>query len=254
MAIPIRSPKEIEGLKAANKIVAETLDLIEPMAKPGVTLLELDKTVDDYIVSQGGRPAFKGLYGFPNAACISLNEVIIHGIPDNRVLKDGDIVGVDIGVELDGWYGDAARTFKVGNVSDIDEKIVDASKEVLLTAISKIVVGMRFKELSQILEDEIKARGFVPLRNYCGHGIGRKPHEEPSILNYVEGKPNQGPKIKDGMVFCIEPMLCQKEGNSLVLEDKWAVVSTDGLNGSHYEHTVAIIDGKAEILTETKKG
>jgi methionyl aminopeptidase len=180
--------------------------------------------------------------------------VIIHGIPDDRALKDGDIVGIDIGVELEGWYGDAAITFKVGEVSEEDSKLVDASKEVLLTAISKISVGMRFKELSRILEEEITSRGYVPLRNFCGHGIGRKPHEEPSILNYVEGKPNQGPKIKNGMVFCIEPMICQKEGESIILEDKWAVVSRDGLNGSHYEHTVAVVDGKAEILTEITKG
>jgi methionyl aminopeptidase len=179
-----------------------------------------------------------------------MNEVIIHGIPNDRVLKDGDIVGIDIGVELNGWFGDAAVTYKVGKVNETDSKLVDASKDVLMTAISKIKVGMRFKELSAILEEEIIKRGYVPLRNFCGHGIGRKPHEEPSILNYVEGKPNQGPKIKNGMVFCLEPMICQREGDSVILDDQWSVVSKDGLNGSHYEHTVAVIDGKAEILTQ----
>lgn len=250
MAIPLRSPKDIEGLRKANKIVALTLSHISSMVKPGVKTIDIDSEVESFINNHGGRPSFKGLYGFSGSACISINEVIIHGVPNDRVLKDGDIVGIDIGVELDGWFGDAAITFKVGNVDEVSSKLVDASKDVLLTAISKIKVGMRFKELSQILEEEITSRGYVPLRNYCGHGIGRKPHEEPSILNYVEGKPNQGPKIKNGMVFCLEPMICQKEGGSKLLDDKWSVTSTDGLYGSHYEHTVAIVDGKAEILTK----
>lgn len=254
MSIPLRSPKEIESLKKAGQIVAGALDLAQEIIKPGMTSLELDKEIEKFILSKNAKPAFKGLYGFPNAACISFNEVIIHGIPNDRVFKEGDIVGVDIGVLLDGWYGDAARTLKVGKVSKEDEKIVDASKDVLLESIELIEPGMHFKELSEILEDKIISKGFVPLQNYCGHGIGRGPHEEPTILNYVVGKPKQGPKIKNGMVFCIEPMLCQKNGTSKVLDDKWSVVSVDGLNGSHFEHTVAIIDGKAVILTRGKEG
>ena len=250
MAIALRKTAEIEGLKRANRLVAQTLDFVSAMIKVGTTTQEIEEVAEEFILKKGGRPSFKGLYGFPGAICISVNEVIIHGIPDSRPLEDGDIVGVDIGTEVEGWYGDAAKTFLVGNVSQEDKKLVAASKEILYNSISQIKDGMRFKELSKILENDIISRGYVPLRDYCGHGIGKKPHEEPSILNYVEGNPKQGPKIKNGMVFCIEPMICQKEGKATVLDDKWSVVSSDGLNGSHYEHTVAMINGKAEILSE----
>lgn len=251
MAIALRSKKDIDGLRSANRLVAEALELVSKKAKAGVSTLDVASEAEELIVSKGGRCSFKGLYTppFPGAICTSVNEVIIHGIPDSTPLKEGDIVGFDIGVELNGWYGDAAITVPIGSVSSTDQELVSAAKSALLESISLIRSGMRFKELSAILESSILSSGFVPLRGYCGHGIGRLPHEEPSILNYVEGRKDQGPKIKDGMVFCIEPMLCQKSGESKLLEDRWSVVSVDGLNGSHYEHTVAIVGGKAEILT-----
>jgi len=249
MSIAIRSSKEIALLRKANQIVAGALDLAQEEIRVGMTSLELDRKIEDYIFSCGAKPAFKGLYGFPNATCISVNEVIIHGIPSQRKFESGDIVGVDIGTNFNGWFGDGARTFKVGEVSEADSKITDAAKEVLDIAVSEIRVGMHFKQLSEILERETRQRGYVPLKDYCGHGIGRKPHEEPNILNYVVGKPKQGPKIKNGMVFCVEPMLCQKDGDFIILEDNWAVVSKDGLSGSHFEYAVAIIDGVADILT-----
>lgn len=179
-----------------------------------------------------------------------VNEVIIHGIPNDYALKNGDILGVDIGVEYDGWFGDGAITFGIGEISKDDENIISCSHKTLLNAIDRIKVGMRFKELSKILEDSIISFGFVPLRGFCGHGIGTKPHEEPEIPNFVDTAINQGPKIKNGMVFCIEPMVCHTNGKPKILDDKWSVVSEDGLNGSHYEHTIAIIDSKAVILTE----
>jgi methionyl aminopeptidase len=249
MAIPIRKKSEIDALAKANHLVALTLETVKSHIKPGVTTLELDKIAEDFIRSHGAIPSFKGLYDFPNSVCTSVNSVIIHGIPDQGKLEAGDIVGIDIGVELDGWYGDAAFTAAVGDISEQNQSLIDCARDTLHEAIDSIRAGMRFKELSAVLEESITRRGFVPLRGYCGHGIGRKPHEEPSILNYVEGKPNQGPKIKDGMVFCLEPMICQKSGESKLLEDKWSVVRTDGLTGSHFEHTVAVIDGKAEILS-----
>ena len=249
MAIPIRKSSEIDALAKANHLVALTLETVKSNIKPGITTLELDKIAEDFIRSHNAVPSFKGLYDFPNAICTSVNSVIIHGIPDNRKLEDGDIVGIDIGVELDGWYGDAAFTAAVGDISEQSQSLIDCARDTLYEAIEAIQTGMRFKELSAVLEESIVSRGFVPLRGYCGHGIGRKPHEEPSILNYVEGKSNQGPKIKDGMVFCLEPMICQKSGESKLLEDKWSVVSTDGLTGSHFEHTVAVVGGKAVILS-----
>jgi len=250
MAIAIRKPQDIDKLKISNRIVAETLQLLSNEARPGMTLLELNAMGEEYIKANGGRPAFKGLYGFPAGVCTSVNEIIIHGIPDDYVLKDGDIVGFDIGVEKDGWFGDAAVTVGIGEISKENQALIDCSRDTLYHAIESIKVGMRFKELSQILENYILSKGYIPLRNYCGHGIGRKPHEEPEIPNYLESSnAKQGPKIKNGMVFCLEPMICQKSGVSKVLEDNWGVVSEDGLFGSHYEHTVAIIDNKAEILS-----
>ncbi|BCD67379.1 type I methionyl aminopeptidase [Nitratiruptor sp. YY09-18] len=251
MAIAIRKPAEIEKLRKANIIVAKTLNYLAKECKPGVSLKELDAMGEEFIRSHGAKPSFKGLYGFPASVCTSVNEVIIHGIPTDYKLKEGDIIGLDIGTEYDGWYGDAAITVSVGNISDKDKELIAVAKDTLYYAIDIIRAGMRFKELSYEIEKYIKSRGYQPLHGFCGHGIGRKPHEEPEIPNYLEhGSPKSGPKIKEGMVFCLEPMICQKLGTPKILEDKWSVVSEDGLRGSHYEHTVAIIGGKAEILSK----
>ncbi|MBN2816621.1 MAG: type I methionyl aminopeptidase [Campylobacterales bacterium] len=250
MAIAIRKPQEIEKLSISNNMVAQTLNYLSKQIRPGLTLKEINAMGEDFILSKGCRPAFKGLYGFPAGVCTSVNEVIIHGIPTNYALKEGDIIGMDIGVEKDGWYGDAAITVGVGHISQENQQLIDCSKNTLYHAIENIHEGMRFKELSYILQEYIRACGYVPLRSFCGHGIGRKPHEEPEIPNYLEGdNPRQGPKIKNGMVFCIEPMICQQSGTAKILDDKWSVVSEDGFYGSHYEHTVAIIDKKAVILS-----
>jgi methionyl aminopeptidase len=249
MAIPIRKPKEIAKLKAAGEIVGNTLQYLQDIIKPGMTLKEIDALGEEYILKQGAIPSFKGLYGFSGSVCTSLNNVCIHGVPDDTIVQDGDILGLDIGTKLDGYYGDAAITMPIGNVTQEDLDLIACSKDALYMAIDAIKPGMRFKELTKLLEDFITSRGYVPLRGYCGHGIGTKPHDEPSIPNYLEGKPNQGPKIKNGMVFCLEPMVCQKSGEHLLLDDEWSVVSEDGLRTSHYEHQVAVVDGKAVILT-----
>ncbi len=249
MAIHIRNKNEINALREVNKIAAEAILFAKSLVKPGVSTKFISEETEKFIVSKGARASFKGLYGFPEAICISVNEVIIHGIPNNTLLKDGDIVGLDIGTELNGWYGDTAITVPVSSALKEDEELIACAKDALDFAISSIKEGMRFKELSQLIEDFIEKKGYKPLRNFCGHGIGRSPHEEPSILNYLEGSSTQGPKIKNGMVFCIEPMICQKDGGSKVLEDKWGVVSQDGLRGSHYEHTIAVVNGRAEVLS-----
>jgi methionyl aminopeptidase len=252
MAIPLRKAQEIEKLRTAGNAVAATLQYLEQNVKSGMTLLEVDKMGEDFLRNLNARPSFKGLYNFPNAVCTSLNEVIIHGVPDSTVLKDGDILGIDIGSEIDGWYGDAAITIPIGDISKEDEALISCSKDTLYYAIDIIKDGMRFKELSFALETFIIERGFIPLINFCGHGIGKKPHEEPEVPNYLEGKKaKQGPKIKNGMVFCIEPMICQNKSEPIIDEkDKWSVRSIDGLRTSHYEHQVAIINGKAQILTK----
>lgn len=250
MAISIHTQNDIARIKAANKIVAKALDKMPEVIAPGVSLLELDKICEDIIRSHGAKPAFKGLYGFPNAACISVNDVVIHGIPNEYKLKEGDIVTVDLGSNLNGYFGDSARTYPVGKISKTDEDLIACSKDALYYAIDIIEQGMRFKELSYEIEKFILARGFVPLLGFCGHGIGRRPHEEPEIPNYLEGRtPHQGPKIKNGMVFCIEPMICQKDGTPVIAKDNWTTRSKDGLNTSHYEHCMAIVGGKAQILS-----
>ena len=251
MARALRKSDEIVKLQRAGNIVGKTLKYLQENVKVGMSLKEIDAMGEAYVREQGAIPSFKGLYGFPAAVCTSLNEVVIHGVPTDYRVQDGDILGLDIGTKLDGYYGDAAITMGIGEISSTDQALIDCSRDALYAAIDEIRVGMRFKELTKFLEDFIHSRGFVPLRGYCGHGIGTKPHDEPNIPNYLEGKPNQGPKIKNGMVFCLEPMVCQQSGHSVVLEeDKWSVLSEDNLRTSHYEHQVAIVDGKAVILTE----
>ena len=252
MAISLKKPLEIEKLRVANQIVAKTLNYLKSTIKPGMSLKEINQLGEEFIYNQNARPSFKGLYGFPAGVCTSLNEVVIHGVPDDTIVKEGDILGLDIGVEKDGWYGDAAITIPIGNITVEDQLLINCSYDALMYAIEIIKPGMRFKELSYALENFILERGFVPLKGFCGHGIGRKPHEEPEIPNYLEGKnPKQGPKIKNGMVFCIEPMICKKSGIAKVDEiDKWSVRSEDGLRTAHYEHTVAVINNKAEILSK----
>ena len=250
MAIPIRKPAEIEKIKIPAKVVGQTLKLLRENAKPGITPIELDKMAEDFIRSKGGRPAFKGLYDFPNSVCISRNGVVIHGIPDNEPLKEGEVVGFDVGVEIDGWYGDAAITVGIGNIDEKYKKMIDVAKGALYHAIENIKPGMRYKQISKLIEDYITSHGFIPLKGYSGHGIGRKPHEEPQILNYVEGKPNQGEKVKNGHVFCLEPMICQKSGEPILADNGWDVYCEDLGVGVHYEHQVAILNNKAIILTE----
>ena len=250
MAIAIRKPDEIAKLRRAGEIVGKTLQYLQNIIKPGMTLSEIDALGEAYILKHGAVPSFKGLYGFTGSVCTSLNEVCIHGVPTDRVIEEGDVLGLDIGTKLDGYFGDAAITMAVGKISAEDEALIACSKDALYHAIDSIREGMRFKELTKIIEDYIVSAGFVPLRDQCGHGIGTKPHDEPNIPNYLEGKTNQGPKIKNGMVFCLEPMVCQKSGTPVLLDDKWSVISEDQLRSAHYEHQVAVVDGKAVILTE----
>ena len=249
MAIALRKPNELIKLKLAGSIVGKTLKYLQENITVGMSLKEIDTMGEAFIRKHGAVPSFKGLYGFPASVCTSLNEVCIHGVPTEVKVKEGDILGLDLGTKIDGYYGDAAITMPIGKISKEDEELVACSKDALYYAIENIRVGMRFKELSALLENFIVGRGYIPLRDFCGHGIGKKPHEEPNIPNYLEGKPKQGSKIKNGMVFCLEPMVCQKSNQPIIWDDKWSVVSEDGLRTSHYEHTVAIIDNRAVIIS-----
>lgn len=248
--IKIKTKFEIEKIRRASLIVARTLELVKINSRPGISLDYLDAVADEFITSCNAKASFKGLYGFPKSVCLSVNDVIIHGIPNDYVLKEGDILGVDVGVEYDGWYGDAAITFGIGDISHFDNVLIETSSSVLDEAIKNIRVGMYFKELSKILQDLIIGKGFLPLLGFCGHGIGDKPHEAPDIPNFVDGNVMEGPRILNGMVFCIEPMICQRSGKPIILSDNWSVVSEDGLNGSHSEHTVAVVGGSVIILSK----
>ena len=250
--IELRKPAEIAKLREANRIVAQTLDFLESQIRVGMTLKAISEMAEEFIVSKGAVPSFKGLYGFEGAICTSLNKVCIHGTPDNTKLKEGDILGLDIGTLKDGYYGDGARTIPIGKISPKDEALIACAKDALDYAVSIIREGMRFKMLSQKLDEFIRSKGFVPLLNYCGHGIGTRPHCEPEIPNYLEPGQSvkEGDKIKSGMVFCVEPMVCQKDGTPVhINSDRWNAASADGLNTAHYEHCLAVIKGRAEILT-----
>ena len=250
--IELRKPAEIAKLREANRIVAQTLDFLESQIRVGMTLKAISEMAEEFIVSKGAVPSFKGLYGFEGAICTSLNKICIHGTPDNTKLKEGDILGLDIGTLKDGYYGDGARTIPIGKISPKDEALIACAKDALDYAVSIIREGMRFKMLSQKLDEFIRSKGFVPLLNYCGHGIGTRPHCEPEIPNYLEPGQSvkEGDKIKSGMVFCVEPMVCQKDGTPVhINSDRWNAASADGLNTAHYEHCLAVIKGKAEILT-----
>ena len=250
--IELRKPAEIAKLREANRIVAQTLDFLETQIRVGMTLKAISEMAEEFIISKGAVPSFKGLYGFEGAICTSLNKICIHGTPDNTKLKEGDILGLDIGTLKDGYYGDGARTIPIGKISPKDEALIACAKDALDYAVSIIREGMRFKMLSQKLDEFIRSKGFVPLLNYCGHGIGTRPHCEPEIPNYLEPGQSvkEGDKIKSGMVFCIEPMVCQKDGTPVhINSDRWNAASADGLNTAHYEHCLAVIKGRAEILT-----
>lgn len=251
MAIYIYNKDELQGIEAACKITAEILDEIGNNISEGITTYELDRIARDRIEKVNGKPAFLGYRGFPGAICSSINEVVVHGIPDKNVtLKKGDIIGVDIGVLYYGFYGDTARTFKVGKVDEEVQHLLDVTSGSLYHAIDKCVTGNRISDISNAVQVYVEEHGFSPVREFVGHGIGRNLHEEPSIPNY--GKPGKGPRIKDGMVFAIEPMINMGTYKIEVLDDGWTAVTKDRKLSAHFEHSIAIVDGKARILTKGK--
>lgn len=250
MSIYLYNSNEIEKIANACKITANILDDIEGIINEGITTREIDlfarKRCDELDVI----PAFLNYQGFPGAVCISVNDEVIHGIPGSYKLRSGDIVGLDFGVKAGGYYGDSARTVSVGNVSQSAKLLMDATKASLYKGIENAVAGNRISDISHAVERYVKDMGYGVVRSFSGHGIGKSLHEEPSVPNY--GKPNKGPRIKNGMVFAIEPMINIGSHKVEVLDDDWTVVTADGELSAHFEHTVAIINDKAEILTKGK--
>ncbi len=245
--IHIRSASEIQKISKACQIVKETLYLIEELIVPGITQLELDIEAEKFIRSKGAEPGFKGLYGYPATLCISVEDEVVHGIPDNRPLKEGEIVSVDVGSYIDGYYGDHAKTFSIGKIDEKKKKLMNITHECLMSAIENAVPNNRIGDISYAVQSKAESFGYGVVKELVGHGIGSSLHEEPQIPNY--GKPDSGPKIKEGMCFAIEPMINMGEPEIYTKEDGWTVCTKDGLPSAHFEHTITITESGAKILT-----
>ena len=248
--IIIKNDKEIDLMRKAGKIVAETLLVVEKNIKPGITTAELDRIAEEFITKHGAKPSFKGLYGFPASLCISVNEQVVHGIPGRYVLQEGDIVSVDCGAEIEGYHGDAARTFAVGNVSEEAKKLIEATEQSFFKGIEKAIPGNRLSDISHEIQSYVEASGFSVVRDFVGHGIGTKVHEDPDIPNF--GRPGRGPKLVAGMALAIEPMVNLGNHRVKTLSDGWTAVTADGSLSAHYENTVVILPDGPEILTLIK--
>lgn len=246
--ISLKSNQELDLMRKAGSIVARILEDMVQMAKPGVSTGEIDKFAEKRIYELGAKPAFKGYHGFPACVCISVNDEVVHGIPSpKRVLKDGDIVGLDFGVVYQGWYGDSARTVAVGSVRPETQKLLDVTRESLMKGIDQCRAGNRVFDIGHAVQNYVEGFGFSVVREFVGHGIGRALHEEPQVPNY--GPKGKGTQLKVGMVLAIEPMINAGGHEVKVLADGWTAVTVDRSLSAHFEHTVAITPNGPEILT-----
>jgi methionyl aminopeptidase len=245
--IVCKSEREIVFMKDAGRIVAQAHREIKIAIRPGITTLELNKIAEEVILSNGARPAFKGYQGFPASICTSVNEEVVHGIPSLRKLENGDIISIDIGAEKNGYYADSAITLPVGDVSDEALELIRITKEALFYGISKAVSGNRLTDISYSIQSFVEGKGYSVVRDYVGHGIGTKMHEEPQVPNF--GKPGRGPRLRPGMTLAIEPMVNAGTYEVMTLGDDWTVVTKDRKLSAHFEHSIAITDKESEILT-----
>lgn len=250
--ILIKSKKEIDYIRESCKIVAETLQLLKVNVRVGITTLELDRIAEDYILSNNAKPAFKGYSqggapDYPGSICTSVNEEVVHGIPGFRVLKDGDLISIDIGVVKNGYFGDGALSVAVGEVNDEKKKLMEVTERSLYLGIEQAIEGNRVHDISFAVQQYVEANGFSVVRDLCGHGVGKYLHEAPSIPNF--GKKDTGPKLKNGMTLAIEPMVNAGSYDVLTANDKWTILTSDGSASAHFEHTILINNNKPEILT-----
>lgn len=247
--IQLKSQREVDVMAQGGEILGAALSLMRDAVRPGVTTLELDEIGDRFIRQhEGATPAFKGLYGFPRATCISINEEIVHGIPSRkRVLAEGDIVTLDLGVKLAGYYTDSAITVPVGEIDAETQRLLDVTEEALRVAIAAAVVGNHVGDIGHAVQQVVEPEGFTIVRDLVGHGVGLGPHEEPQVPNY--GKPGRGPKLLPGLTIAIEPMVNAGVANTRTLPDKWTVVTADGRRSAHFEHTIAVTENGPRILT-----
>lgn len=249
--IAIRTKREIGLLAEANGIVADVLAALAERIAPGVTTAELDAEAERMIRGAGGEPAFLGYQGYPKATCISVDEVIVHGIPSGRRLKDGEIVSIDVGVRHKGYYGDAAISVACGGLDDQRMRLMETTERALAHGIDKARAGNYLSDVSRVIQEICEQEGFTVVRQFVGHGIGTEMHEEPQIPNFVTG--DRGPKLKAGMVMAIEPMVNAGTHEVRVLEDGWTAVTADGLPSAHFEHSIVVRNGEPEILSSTPK-
>ena len=245
--INIRSSREIDKFSKACQIVKETLVMVEEWIQPGITTLELDNKAEEFIRSKGVEPGFKGLYGYPATLCVSIDDEVVHGLPTKRELHDGEILSVDVGSLMDGFYGDHAKSFSVGNVDKKRQGLLDVTRQCLFDAIEQAVPGNRIGDISYAVQTKAESHGYGVVRDLVGHGIGTKLHEEPQIPNY--GSPGQGPRIEAGMCFAIEPMINLGTPDIYTKEDGWTVCTKDGQPSAHFEHSITITNNGAKILT-----
>jgi methionyl aminopeptidase len=245
--IVLKSPAEIEKMRRAARVVAGALDGLRGLVRPGVTTLEIDRFAEHYITGRGATPAFKGYMGYPATVCASVNEVVVHGIPSDRKLREGDIVGIDLGAVVDGYYGDAAITLAVGEVADDVRRLLDVAEQSLYRGIAQAVVGNRVSDISYAVQSYAESFGFSVVTEFVGHGIGRKLHEEPQVPNF--GPPGRGARLKAGTTLAIEPMINMGESRTVVLDDGWTAVTMDRRPSAHFEHTVAVTEDGPDILT-----
>ena len=246
--IVLKSMDEIEKLSRSNRLVAMILKDLGKMVRPGVTTLELDEAAERMIRDAGARPAFKGYKGYKYTICASVNEQVVHGVPSRRKLMEGDIVGIDVGLVLEGYYGDIAYTFPVSDVGEDVKRLLEVTKGVLEEAISRMVVGVRLSDISHFIQSYVESRGYSVVRKFAGHGIGRSLHEDPPVPNY--GKPGHGPVLREGMVLAVEPMVNMGSHEVVLLDDGWTAVTADGSLSAHFEHVVAITEEGPWVLTK----
>jgi len=246
--IILKSARELDYMREAGRIVAGAFQAVQEAIRPGVTTKELDRIVEDYITGHGAYPTFKGYQGFPASICASVNEEVVHGIPGLRPLEDGDIISIDIGAVIHGYNGDAAQTFPVGKVTPEKQRLIDTTRESLYMGIKEVKLENRLSDVSHAIQEYVEARGYSVVRDYVGHGIGTQMHEDPQIPNF--GSPGRGPRLLEGMVLAIEPMVNEGTYRVRTLSDHWTVVTTDGKPSAHFEHTVAVTPDGPWILTE----
>ena len=248
--IAIKNERDLACMRQACKITAAARALAGEMVRPGVTTKQIDRAVRDYILAQGAKPSFLGYHGYPGSACISVNEEVIHGIPGGRVLKDGDIVSIDVGAYYKGFHGDCAATFACGTISADAQKLIDVTKQSFFEGIRFARRGHRVSDISHAIETYVESNGFSVVRSFVGHGVGAQLHEEPEVPNF--GAPGRGPRMIPGMTLAIEPMVNAGSHEVRILKDGWTVLTSDGKLSAHYENTVLITDGEPEILTVTE--